>query len=83
MPTLKDVRGGSCAMADGCFYDEDAESIQKIFTQNFLDHYTGDKTPFPLFFHSGKFTSGSVPVHIRFSSGSHFTYHTIILSLYW
>ena len=55
MPTLKDVRGGSCAMADGCFYDEDAESIQKIFTQNFLDHYTGDKTPFPLFFHSAWF----------------------------
>jgi hypothetical protein len=55
MPTLKDVRGGTCAMADGCFYNEDAESIQKIFTQNFLDHYTKHKTPFPLFFHSAWF----------------------------
>ena len=55
MPTLKDVRGGSCAMADGCYYEEDAASIQKIFTQNFLDHYTKDKTPFPLFFHSAWF----------------------------
>ena len=55
MPTLKDVRGGSCAMADGCYYEEDADSIQKIFTQNFLDNYTGDKTPFPLFFHSAWF----------------------------
>ena len=27
-------------MADGCFYDEDVSSIQKIFTQNFLEHYT-------------------------------------------
>ena len=42
-------------MADGCYYDEDADAIQKIFTQNFLDHYTGDKTPFPLFFHSAWF----------------------------
>ena len=42
-------------MADGCYYEEDADSIQRIFTQNFLDHYTGDKTPFPLFFHSAWF----------------------------
>ena len=42
-------------MADGCFYEEDVDSIQRIFTQNFLDHYTGDKTPFPLFFHSAWF----------------------------
>lgn len=55
MPTLKDVRGGSCAMADGCFYDEDKLAIQKIFTENFLDRYTKDKTPFPLFFHSAWF----------------------------
>jgi len=55
MPTLKDIRGGSCAMADGCYYEEDGESIQKIFTQNFLDHYTKEKTPFPLFFHSAWF----------------------------
>ena len=46
---------GTCAMADGCYYEEDADSIQRIFTQNFLDHYTGDKTPFPLFFHSAWF----------------------------
>jgi hypothetical protein len=25
---LKDVRGGTCSMADGCFYDEDVQSIQ-------------------------------------------------------
>jgi len=55
MPTLKDVRGGSCAMADGCYYEEDKLSIQKIFTENFLDRYTKDKTPFPLFFHSAWF----------------------------
>lgn len=55
MPTLKDVRGGTCAMADGCYYDEEEDSIIKIFTQNFLDHYTKDKTPFPLFFHSAWF----------------------------
>lgn len=55
MATLKDVRGGTCSMADGCFYDEDAASIQKIFTQNFLEHYTKSKAPFPLFFHAAWF----------------------------
>ena len=42
-------------MADGCYYEEDKKSIQKIFTENFLDRYTKDKTPFPLFFHSAWF----------------------------
>lgn len=42
-------------MADGCFYEEDAASIQKIFTQNFLEHYTKSKAPFPLFFHAAWF----------------------------
>ena len=55
MATLDDVRGATCAMADGCFYDESEESIQKIFTQNFLKHYTGTKAPFPLFFHAAWF----------------------------
>lgn len=55
MATLKDVRGGTCSMADGCFYDEEASSIQKIFTQNFLEHYTKSKAPFPLFFHAAWF----------------------------
>ena len=55
MTAIKDIRGGTCAMADGCYYDEDAASIQKIFTQNFLEHYTKSKAPFPLFFHSAWF----------------------------
>ena len=55
MTAIKDVRGGTCAMADGCYYEEDAASIQKIFTQNFLEHYTKSKAPFPLFFHSAWF----------------------------
>jgi hypothetical protein len=38
MPTLKDVRGGTCAMADGCYYEEDADSNQTIITQKFMDH---------------------------------------------
>jgi hypothetical protein len=57
METLDDVRGGSCAMADGCFYEETAEAVQKIFTQNFLKHYTQTKTPFPLFFHAAWFVA--------------------------
>jgi hypothetical protein len=55
LTTLKDIRGGTCSMADGCFYEEDATSIQKIFTQNFLDYYTKEKAPFPLFFHAAWF----------------------------
>ena len=53
--TMCCCRGGSCSMADGCFYNEDADSIQKIFTQNFLEHYTKSKAPFPLFFHAAWF----------------------------
>ena len=53
--TMCCYRGGSCSMADGCFYNEDADSIQKIFTQNFLEHYTKSKAPFPLFFHAAWF----------------------------
>jgi len=55
MKTLKDIRGGSCSMADGCFYEENIDSIQKIFTKNFLEHYTSSKAPFPLFFHAAWF----------------------------
>jgi len=55
MTTLLDVRGGRCSMADGCFYTEEPEAIQKIFTQNFLNHYTKTKAPFPLFFHAAWF----------------------------
>ena len=55
MPYLKDVRGTTCAMFDACYYEENAQSIQKMFTQNFLDHYQNEKTPFPLFFHSAWF----------------------------
>jgi len=55
MTTLLDVRGGRCSMADGCFYTEEADAIQKIFTQNFLNHYTKTKAPFPLFFHAAWF----------------------------
>ena len=42
-------------MADGCFYTEESDAIQKIFTQNFLEHYTKSKAPFPLFFHAAWF----------------------------
>ncbi len=55
MNVLKDVRGGTCAMADGCYYKEDAAAIQKIFTQNFLEFYTKSRAPFPLFFHAAWF----------------------------
>ena len=55
MTTLLDVRGGRCSMADGCFYTEEADAIQKIFTQNFLNHYTKTKAPFPFFIHAAWF----------------------------
>jgi len=55
MNTLDDVNGGMCSMADGCSYKEDSDEIQRIFTKNFLKHYTGKKEPFPLFFHAAWF----------------------------
>merc|ERR1712066_144162 len=55
METLIDVRGNACAMADGCYYDDDIDSIKKNFKKNFLDHYNKEKTPFPMFFHAAWF----------------------------
>jgi len=55
MNTLFDVNGGNCAMADGCTYKEDSDEIQRIFTRNFLEHYTKQREPFPLFFHAAWF----------------------------
>ncbi len=55
MSVLTDVRGGTCAMADGCYYEENASSIQKVLTRNFLEFYTKSKAPFPLFYHAAWF----------------------------
>merc|ERR1711936_227742 len=80
MPTLKDVRGGSCAMADGCYYEEDKKSIQKIFTENFLDRYTKDKTPFPCFsIQLGSSTDLTVPKPFSLSSIQFSLYPMFIL----
>ena len=39
-------------MLDGCQYDEDIESIQRMLTRNFLRHYTdSNKAPFPMYEH--------------------------------
>merc|ERR1719210_2760066 len=55
MAILRDSRGGTCAMADGCYYEEDEKAIQKMFTKNFLEFYTETKAPFPLLFHAAWF----------------------------
>ena len=55
MTMMEDGKGGKCPMLDGCFYDEDVESIQRMLTRNFLRHYTGNKAPFPMFYHAAWF----------------------------
>jgi len=55
MTYMEDGKGGQCAMLDGCTYDEDSESIQRMLTRNFLRHYTGNKAPFPMFYHAAWF----------------------------
>ena len=42
-------------MLDGCRYEEDVESIQRMLTRNFLNHYSGNKAPFPMFYHAAWF----------------------------
>ena len=55
MNVLQDDQGNSCPMLDGCRYEEDAESIQRMLTRNFLKHYSGNKAPFPMFYHAAWF----------------------------
>jgi len=55
MTYMEDGKGGQCAMLDGCTYDEDAVSIQRMLTRNFLRHYTSNKAPFPMFYHAAWF----------------------------
>merc|ERR1719334_1120017 len=55
MPSQDDYLGNSCPMLDACRYDENAESIQRMLTKNFLRHYTSNKAPFPMFYHAAWF----------------------------
>ena len=55
MTHMEDSRGGKCPMLDGCTYDEDVDSIQRMLTKNFLRHYTSNKAPFPMFYHAAWF----------------------------
>lgn len=55
MTLQDDGKGNHCPMLDGCRYDEDAESIQRMLTKNFLRHYTSNKAPFPMFYHAAWF----------------------------
>ena len=50
-----DDKGSHCPMLDGCQYDEDAVSIQRMLTKNFLRHYTSNRAPFPMFYHAAWF----------------------------
>jgi len=55
MTSLTDERGVRCSMADSCFYPEDPEGVQRVFTRNFLNFYTKSKAPFPIFIHAAWF----------------------------
>jgi len=55
MTVQQDDLGNSCPMLDGCRYEEDSESIQRMLTRNFLNHYTDNRAPFPLFYHAAWF----------------------------
>jgi len=55
MTSQDDYLGNSCPMLDACRYDENAESIQRMLTKNFLRHYTSNKAPFPMFYHAAWF----------------------------
>lgn len=57
MTVQQDDEGTHCPMLDGCRYQEDAESIQRMLTRNFLEHYTSNKAPFPMFYHAAWFKS--------------------------
>ena len=50
-----DDEGSKCPMLDGCRYKEDVDSIQRMLTKNFVNYYSGNKAPFPMFYHAAWF----------------------------
>jgi hypothetical protein len=53
---MLDLTGHHCPMLDGCRYEEDTESIQRMLTTNFLRFYTAaTKPPFPMAYHAAWF----------------------------
>jgi len=57
MVMWQDLNGGRCSMGDGCSNPPDAEGVYKMLIKNFERHYTTNRAPFPLYYHSAWFTT--------------------------
>ncbi|XP_075676890.1 uncharacterized protein LOC113790217 isoform X3 [Dermatophagoides pteronyssinus] len=67
MVMWEDLRGGRCSMADGCFNPSDEDGVYEMVKRNFLRHYTSNRAPFGMYFHSRWFlTEHNMNGFIRF-----------------
>jgi len=52
MVDLTDAHDNPCAMLDTCDSGDTADTVFKFLTDNFKEHYEGNRSPFGLFMHS-------------------------------
>ena len=52
MVMWEDLQNGRCSMADACFNPRDEEAVLKMVRKNFDRHYTTNRAPFGIYFHS-------------------------------
>ncbi|XP_015793287.1 uncharacterized protein LOC107369825 [Tetranychus urticae] len=57
MVMWEDLKGGRCSMADSCSNPSDEEGVFEMLLKNFNRHYTTNKAPFGLFYHSAWFNT--------------------------
>lgn len=52
MVMWQDLRNGRCSMADACFNPNDEQGVYEMVKNNFDRHYTTNRAPFGIYFHS-------------------------------
>ncbi|XP_065219258.1 uncharacterized protein Cda5 [Planococcus citri] len=56
MVMWQDLNGGRCSMGDACSNPPDSDGVYKMLIKNFERHFTTNRAPFGLFYHSSWFT---------------------------
>lgn len=53
----EDLNGGRCSMGDACSNPNEEEGVFKMLMKNFKRHYSTNRAPFGLYYHSAWFSS--------------------------
>lgn len=53
----QDLQGGRCSMGDACSNPSDEDGVYEMIMKNFKRHYTSNRAPFGLYYHSAWFSN--------------------------